>query len=466
MAQKMMQQLVAAESLLASKRYDDVRRLMAEALAEEPDAAEPHVMIARAAMAERDYRQAMQSLRRAIKADPQISDAYVIAGMCTLADVDRIDGVGLVDPHSPHSFIRRSKQAQRFAERALEIDPEHVDAIGLLAWAQNSQGKHAVAEATARRGLAIDPQHTYCLDALHAAQEQRGQDRQAENTARDRLALDVESAHGHAQLANQLLEQGQREEAQRHAAEALRLEPTDADFEALYWRTVQPPGVLGKIVGGTHRTLVRSRRAILRPIQRHPSLETFVWVVMFGGPLFLAMVSLMQWRQGSWDPVLAGGVLAAVAAWLFALCGASISGLAMQGLLLLGNPQRREAVFRPGWWITPLIVVAAVSFGAAIAAARWLDNPWLILAPLGLPVALMPAAAGVWMFDGLLRGSLIVLTLVACVLMGLAIYFWAIGELNKAQGFGVFGAFVAIGGSMGLSYVFVLVRNHRDNRLP
>ena len=114
----------------------------------------------------------------------------------------------------------RAKEAY---ERALQVDPEHADALLNLGRLLHEEGKLDAAEARYRAAAAADPESARPLYNIGVVLEDRGQTEQAVRAYMSALRLDEELAAAHFNLSRLLQAARRRAEALHHLKEYKRL---------------------------------------------------------------------------------------------------------------------------------------------------------------------------------------------------------------------------------------------------
>jgi TolB-like protein/Tfp pilus assembly protein PilF len=140
---------------------------------------------------------------------------------------------------TPENFAK----AQDFLGRALELDPDNVDALVGVAWISNLIGGNMVrddhgalyakAQDSATKALSLAPNHAmahYMLGAAHALAYRASQ---AVVECERALSLDRNLAGAHAAIGLARNTLGHAEDTEKHIIEALRLSPRDV--QAFVW---------------------------------------------------------------------------------------------------------------------------------------------------------------------------------------------------------------------------------------
>lgn len=108
------------------------------------------------------------------------------------------------------------EQAKDAYERALEADPDHVDAHVNLGRLLHEENAPAAAEVHYRAALEADPDHEIAIFNLAVALEDLGHTDQAIRAYQRALALDPDNADAHYNLAGIYERRGEKQAALRH----------------------------------------------------------------------------------------------------------------------------------------------------------------------------------------------------------------------------------------------------------
>jgi arylsulfatase A-like enzyme/predicted Zn-dependent protease len=150
--------------------------------------------------------QAVDRVRQALDADPEIVEAHVMLG-------------------NLHGKAARREQAIEAYRRALALDPEHEGAAFSLALAFREAGRTDDAETGFERVVALNPRNTKARFQLAGLWMERREFDRAERILEDALTLDVERPAFLVKLAECYLETGRLDEAERSLRAALALKP-------------------------------------------------------------------------------------------------------------------------------------------------------------------------------------------------------------------------------------------------
>ncbi|UPT86080.1 winged helix-turn-helix domain-containing protein [Bradyrhizobium barranii subsp. apii] len=159
-------------------------------------------------------------------------------------------------------------QARRFFERALELDPDNVDALvgmGMIDGARagsfltdNPDVVYAAAEAGLIKALSLAPQHAGAHMSLGALQFCTQRVAQGITNLEHALALNSNLAEAHALIGVAKVYVGRAAETEAHVHEALRLSPRD---EGAY-RWMSWVGLAKVLLGADAEALVWLRRSL------------------------------------------------------------------------------------------------------------------------------------------------------------------------------------------------------------
>lgn len=198
--------LYLIQAYIGAKKYAEAAAFAAEAQKRHPSQQRFSRLHARALFRSGAASRALALLEASVKANPDDSDAYV-ALADLYADAGRVDeGIRLLDragerfpqdssvPFQQGSILEKADRfsdAERAFQRALDLEPDHADALNYLGYMLAERGQRldeAVRFVT--RALELDPDNPSYLDSLGWAQFKRGDLAQAEqNLTRAAAAL-------------------------------------------------------------------------------------------------------------------------------------------------------------------------------------------------------------------------------------------------------------------------------------
>jgi tetratricopeptide (TPR) repeat protein len=192
--------------LYQQSRYELAEQELRHALAEEPDDARAHSLLALCLCDREELPEAMREAEEAIHLGPDVSFTHYALAY-TLCHRERL------------------QEAEAAIGRALELAPWEADYYSLLASIRFDRRRWAEALEAAERGLELDAEHGGCTNLRAMALVKLGRRAEAGAALGDALSRDPEDALTHANQGWTLLEQRQPDKALEHFREALRLEP-------------------------------------------------------------------------------------------------------------------------------------------------------------------------------------------------------------------------------------------------
>ena len=195
------------DELVADGRFEEADQLLHEILTHEPSNGDLLALRALVRAALEDHDGALAMAGRAVTLSRHSSFAHWVYG----AQLEH-DG--------------QFEEAERAARRALELDPENVDAVALVAQCAIRDERFAEAVAAAERGLEIDPGHEACLGLRAFALRFTERGRGTGDAFSSLMAAYPMSGFGRAGLGWSSLDRGHVDEAREHFEQALALDPT------------------------------------------------------------------------------------------------------------------------------------------------------------------------------------------------------------------------------------------------
>jgi adenylate cyclase len=166
------------------------------------------------------------------------------------------------DPHEPqayhalalaHMWLKNLDDAERAAERALELDANFAGACTALSNVRDYCGRHESAIELAERALRLDPQYDMALQFLGRAQFGLQRYDAAEATFKRRLILSPRSDMTRAFLAAIYGHTGRHEEARRMWRDMLEINP---DYSVEHLQRIMPyrdPAWFDRFVDGLRK---------------------------------------------------------------------------------------------------------------------------------------------------------------------------------------------------------------------
>lgn len=399
--------LQRAELLLRTRRYDDARKELHEALRQNPDDARGHLLLAQVHLQRRSTGEARHELAEALRLEPENPLAFLL-----LAAVEERDGhvqdateaakqARRLAPTWPAPVValaridagrERWPSVLRRSENALALDPDDPDAAGLRALALTHLGRRDEATEAAERTLQQDPDDPQAHVVRGMTLLHRGKPRDAKQAFLEALRLDPGAANAAEGLVLSL------------KASSLVMRPVFAFF---LWLQRMPPKLrAGLLIGAWLLANVLQQVG-----QRVPEVGPFVtplviaYLVFCGltwvaDPLMNLLLRLhpqgrhaLQPAQRRAGTIFAAGLVAAVVA-----------------ALLMLSPLTDANTF----WLSSLAFVLAGLFGSSGVELPPSKTRW---ATMGAAVALAVAGSA-WILSGalgldLLAGLCVVLAVAA-----------------------------------------------------
>jgi tetratricopeptide (TPR) repeat protein len=184
--------------------------------------------------------QAAADLRQALAEEPDYAPAHALLAICLSDDGEHAEAtreaeaaIGLMPSaafnHYALGYVlfnrNRFQEAEQAVEAAIQFDPSDADYFALLANILLQQKKWPEALDAADQGLARNAENVDCANLRATALIKLGRKREAEAGAEATLARNPEDAASHTTMGWTLLERNQPREALEHFREALRLNP-------------------------------------------------------------------------------------------------------------------------------------------------------------------------------------------------------------------------------------------------
>jgi tetratricopeptide (TPR) repeat protein len=174
-------------------------------IAETPDDAHAHAILALCLKRLKQHREALESAARAVHMAPDDPFAHYVLGHVYMA-------------------LHRYKDAETAANTAIGLAPE-ADYFALRASVRADGHRWKEALNDAQAGLSVDPDHVGCANLRALCLVKLGRRDDAGMVLESALAKDPENDVTHANRGWALLHEGRHREAMEHFREALRLNP-------------------------------------------------------------------------------------------------------------------------------------------------------------------------------------------------------------------------------------------------
>ena len=345
------------------------------AAAADPDAPEPHAMLALALVQQERWEDATTEARESVGLAPDWSFAHYVHAKV------------LYDRH-------RMKEARAAIAQAIELAPTDADAHTLLAAMHLDESRFADALRSAETALEHEPEHTGGNNLRAMALVKLGRRAEAGATIDSALARDPGNAVTHANQGWTLLESGERERALEHFREALRLDP-DNDWAR--------QGIIEamKAKNPVYSVMLRYFFWMSRLTPRTQ------WMVILGGYFGNRALGVLSDANPSLDPIVTPLQFLYLTFVFLTWTAEPLSNLLLRldrfGRLVLSPEQVRSSN-----WVGATL---ALALAAAAAALVTRDGAWVILA-FGCAFMLIPISAIYKAAEGWPRRVLTIYTVV------------------------------------------------------
>ena len=264
--------------LFQQSRYDRAEAEARRALADDPDDAVAHALLAQCLLHQDKHPEAADEAGRAIAADPELPFAHYTAA-----------AVAAARNHYP--------EAKAAITEAIRLDPADAQHYSLLAAIRAEREQWPGALRAADAGLEHDPEHAGCTNLRAMALTHLGRKDEAAVTLDGALARDPDNAFAHANRGWSLLHERKPKDALHHFREALRLDP-DLDYaragmiealKARYWvyrrvlgyflwlSRLSPRTRWGIVIG-----LFVLQRVIAAMARANPELDPYLFPILIG----------------------------------------------------------------------------------------------------------------------------------------------------------------------------------------
>lgn len=331
--------------LFQQNRHELAEEQLRQALAQEPDDAHAHALLALCLSERKQFAAAADEARQAIVLAPDYHFAHYAAAKVACAR-------------------NQYEDALQAIQEAIRLDPSDADYRALLAAIHFDQYRWREALAAAEAGLEQDAEHVGCANLRAMALVKLGRRAEAGRTIDATLAKNPDNSATHANQGWAYLEANDPQKALEHFRESLRLDPENewarqGVVEALkaryfiyslvlryfLWMAKLAPRVQwGIIVGGWF-----GNRLLGAVAKSNPTLAPFIWPIRIAYVVFV----ILTWTA---DP-------------FFNL----LLRLNQFGRLALSREQIQASN-----WLGVTLAVALVSLGAFFVSTAGV--PWLIAA--------------------------------------------------------------------------------------
>lgn len=218
-----------AQLLISQSRFDLAEQELHQVLANDPQDAIAHVLLAICYRQTKRYKEATREAELAIQLQPDNPHSHLMLGSIFL-------------------IRNRYPEAEAAVEEALRLNPYDEDAFATMANIHFDQKHWQAALEFAEKGLEIDPDEPACLSFRSLALERLGKGDVAVDSARESLSRNPDNSNAHATHALALLNNGQHKQAQDSFREALRLDPTNKFAKQGMIRALNANNILFRLI--------------------------------------------------------------------------------------------------------------------------------------------------------------------------------------------------------------------------
>lgn len=198
--------LPRAELLIRTRRYADAEDALREALREDPDDAEAHLLLGHCHLQAKDLPAARREAGEAIRLAPGDARPFLLRASVELAG------------RRPEAAVEAAHEARRRA-------PDWAEPLNLLAQHEARRERWPEVLAHAEEALALDPENPAASGLRTLALTHLGRAGEAAGAAARGLAQDPHDPDAHVVRGVTLLHGGEAKQAEAAFLEALRLEP-------------------------------------------------------------------------------------------------------------------------------------------------------------------------------------------------------------------------------------------------
>lgn len=199
-----------AETLYTQKKYKLAIESYKEALKEDPENLDALRMLAMSLSLNQQDRDALREIKEAMRRAPADDEVIFTAGLIYYNANDH-------------------KKGEKLIKEALGKNPYNALAHLILSYIAEGKENWKLMKEEATKALEIEPDHEEALISLARAQRELGQNKEAKANLEAALLLDPNKAKTHAHLGRLLLHTGDPNGAREHLREALRLDPNNSD---------------------------------------------------------------------------------------------------------------------------------------------------------------------------------------------------------------------------------------------
>ncbi|MBK9203268.1 MAG: tetratricopeptide repeat protein [Candidatus Obscuribacter sp.] len=199
-----------AETLYTQKKYKLAIESYKEALKEEPENLDALRMLAMSLSLNQQDKDALREIKEAMRRAPADDEVIFTAGLIYYNANDH-------------------KKGEKLIKEALGKNPYNALAHLILSYIAEGKENWKLMREEAGKALEIEPNHEEALISLARAQRELGQIKEAKASLEAALLLNPNKAKTHAHLGRLLLHTGDPNGAREHLREALRLDPNNSE---------------------------------------------------------------------------------------------------------------------------------------------------------------------------------------------------------------------------------------------
>jgi tetratricopeptide (TPR) repeat protein len=365
--------LQRASLLIDQGRYELAERELTAAMAEEPNDAVTHGLMAICMLSRERFDEATDFAERAIHLAPDSPMGYGVAAIVWRTR-------------------RHFDKAEASIREAIALLPYDADYRATLSSIKYLQKDWEAAREAAEAALAIDPEHTDALNLRAESLRKLGRTGDALAELETSLQVNPDSAGTHASLGWTYLQKGNRAKATEHFREALRLDPE------LEWAR---EGVLETL---------RSYNPLYRPLMAFffwmQSLTGRAqWGVILGAYVVYQIIRAVARANPAWAPFLTPLIFIYIAFVAATWIGKPLMNLTLRlhplGRLALSHDERIASNWIGGF----------LAAGLAALAATWFYSDAFLPSAIALLLMVIPLAAMFNVHEPRLRMPMMIYTI-------------------------------------------------------
>ena len=229
-AKQAMVLLGMANRLFYANKRDEAIDVYLEAQRLQPDDSTINYRLGRAYSNAGRYREAIEALEKAVYAKPDLADAHMELGLTYRRHAEQVE--------TAEERLAEYRLAERYLLRAVDLNPNHEDALGALGGLCRREGRYSEALDFYRRAARVDPHSSYAWNNIASLSWREGQIDEArsafervEKIATERIESALEEGfwdHYDRALARLVL--GRRDEAMADHRTAINNTPEVENF--------------------------------------------------------------------------------------------------------------------------------------------------------------------------------------------------------------------------------------------